>query len=66
MWQPTQEAEVTKVVVGVDHTEEAADMDSLGEQQEFTQMGPHRTLVMCIGSMVNMLIIVTGHIAARG
>ena len=58
MWQLIQGAEeVTKVVAVVEITEEAEDMDSLGEQQEFTRMGPHRTPVHNTDSMANRHII---------
>ena len=66
MWQPTQEAEVIKVVAVVDHTEEAEDMDSLGEQQEFTQMGPHRTPEHNTDSMESRHIIAKSHCHALG
>ena len=54
MLLPSEAGGIKAVVVGTqDHTEEAEDTDSLGEQPEFTRMEPPRMLVHNTGNTEN-------------
>ena len=66
MWLLTLEAGVIKVVAEEDHTEEAEDTDSLGEQPEFTQMGPPKAPVPNTDSMESRHTFAESHCHAPG